>query len=78
MSRAKRLSTEMESVESAQMEVERLKDELELWLENMPENLQNSAKAEGLQEAIDQLEEICDHLQEAFDASGNVNFPGMF
>ncbi len=42
----------------------------------MPENLQSSQKADDLQEAIDELDNIintCDEIEGA-----EVNFPGMF
>ena len=67
-----------ESTSIAVIEAEELKDELEAWLENMPENLQDGSKAGEIQEAIDELEEVIDHLNEAVDSAGNVNFPGMF
>ena len=78
MSRRTRLEHAMQPVEEAQSEVECLKDELTNWLENMPENLQDGAKAEALQEAIDQLDQVYDSLTEAIESAGSVEFPGMF
>jgi hypothetical protein len=43
-------------------EAESLLSDYQSWLENLPENLQNSAQAERLQETIDALEQICDIL----------------
>lgn len=51
-----------------------LQDELEsiLWDEqnsydNIPENLQNSQRAEDSEEAINQMEEAIEHIEEAID-----------
>ena len=40
-------------------DLESLKDELQDWLDNMPENFQSGEKAGQLQEAIDQLDSAC-------------------
>jgi len=59
-------------------DVNTLKEELEQWLDNMPENLQASMKAEQLEEAIQNLEEIADELEEIQEMQHNVEFPSMF
>ena len=56
-SRATRLSETLDMTEKI-ADVEQLKEELEEWSENLPENLQSSNKADMLQEAIDNLESI--------------------
>lgn len=74
-SRAERLATAGSKVkDDAYSEVESLKDELQEWLDNLPENLQGSQKADDLQEAIDRLEEILSGLD---DIDWDVEFPGM-
>lgn len=87
-SRADRLAAvlnniDASSVDSAVEEIEMLKEELQNWLDGMPENLQSSLKADQLQEAIDKLDEIQDALQDALDSidtqiNETVDFPGMF
>jgi len=78
-SRAKRLEEiVLSSLGTAKDEVEALKDELQEWLDNMPENLQGSSKAEALEEAIGQLEATMDSIDEAIENAGSVEFPGMF
>ena len=88
VSRAERLQKVLDeidwgTVETAQEEVCNLKDELQNWLDNMPENLQNSSKADELQTAIDELEELESDLSSAVDtlqefSSREVTFPSMF
>ena len=59
-------------------DVNTIKEELEQWLDNMPENLQASEKAGQLEEAIQNLEEIADSLDEIQEMQHNVEFPSMF
>jgi ElaB/YqjD/DUF883 family membrane-anchored ribosome-binding protein len=87
-SRAERFSDVMSnmdssSIDDARTEVETLKDELQSWLDNMPDNLQSSQKANDLQTAIDELDEIESELQTIIDsiqeqADKSVEFPTMF
>lgn len=77
-SRADRGSEISGTLESAQGDIEMLKEELESWLENMPENLQETPKAEELQEAIDGLESAAQDVENAKDTLDGVQFPGMF
>ena len=75
-SRADRLAEAESSVNEATAEVESLKDELQDWYDNLPENFQQGDKGSELEEAISQLGEIQDAL-EAVDFS-SVSFPGMY
>jgi len=56
--------------------VEELKDELQGWFDNLPEQFQSGDKGSELEEAIQQLEELKDGL-ESLDFS-SVVFPGMY
>ena len=76
VSRRERFESAIGQISEAKTEIETLRDELQEWLDNMPENLQDGQKAEELQEAIDNLEEILNSLEEA--ESTDVEFPGMF
>lgn len=76
LSRRARFDDVLNRVEDAMFDITGLKDELENWLDNMPENLQDSAKADMLQEAIDALEEVESALEDV--QSINVEFPRMF
>jgi DNA repair exonuclease SbcCD ATPase subunit len=62
------LHTDLESVEGAiegaKTDIEELKEELENWLEGMPDNLQGGMKAEQLQEAIDGLDTKISDLED--------------
>jgi len=90
MSRRKRLEAAQKLIgdalniaEEQKGEVEGLKDELQEWLDNMPENLQGGEKASALEEAIQGLEEMEGQLDEAISnlndvMMGSVEFPGMF
>jgi len=75
-SRAARYELAMLRVGKAQEEFETLRDELQSWLDNMPENLQESSKAERLQEAIDALDADIDATEEI--VSTEIEFPGAF
>ena len=75
-SRAGRFGEALGLIEQAKNIGEELQEELQDWLDNMPENLQQSSKAEELQEAIDQLDEFMSTADEA--ANTEVNFPGMY
>ena len=75
----------VDAVESAKGDVDELKDELQSWLDGMPENLQGGQKADELEEAISALDTVTEALDEAqqaletaSDEAGNVEFPGMF
>jgi vacuolar-type H+-ATPase subunit E/Vma4 len=54
--------------------IEELREELQSWLDNMPENLQGGSKADELQTAIDELESVIMSLEEVEGVS--VDFPG--
>ena len=76
-SRATRLSDTLDMTEKI-ADVEQLREELEEWLDNLPENLQSSNKADMLQEAIDNLENIREELENIQELQHDVEFPGMF
>lgn len=75
-SRAARLSAAESDFDDAKSEVEALRDEMQEWYDNMPENLQGGAKGEEVQAAVDALEDIVNNI-DGIDFSG-VDFPGMF
>lgn len=77
-SRSDRLSAAMADVETAASEVESLKDELQEWHDNMPENLQDGDKGSQLDDAVQALEELYDKLNEAVSDSQSIDFPGMY
>jgi len=58
--------------------VEELKDEMQNWLDSIPENLQSGGKAEEVQEAIDALDSLEDELDNVEIPAVDVNFPSMF
>ena len=76
-SRATRLSETLDMSEKI-ADVEQLKEELEEWLDNLPENLQSSNKAEMLQQAIDNLDNIINELENIQELQHDVEFPSMF
>ncbi len=75
-SRAQRFARLQSWVEDAAAEAESLRDELQSWLDALPESLQGSNKADMLQEAIYALDSIVSNLEDA--ASNDVTFPGMY
>ncbi len=64
-SRAQRLATAVGVIESGNMAIEELRDELTDWLEGWPENLQSGATAEALETAISELDDIHDNIETA-------------
>src|SRR2546429_9701427 len=74
-SRSQRFSDAISTVAVAREQIDELREELQNWLDNMPENLQSSSKADALQEAIDALENIVASLEEV--EGETVDFPGM-
>lgn len=59
-----RTSTFLGAVEEALAMAEELKDELESWKDNLPEQLQDGSKADELQDAIEQLDEAASLLED--------------
>lgn len=74
-SRADRFSAVQSLIGDARAECEEIKDELEQWKDNLPDNLQDSEKAQQLDDAISELDTIVSNLEDAEGAS--VEFPGM-
>lgn len=75
-SRQSRLDSVASTVTDCAQDVDELKDELQEWFDNLPEQFQSGDKGSELEEAIQQLEEIKDGL-ESLDFS-SVSFPGMY
>lgn len=75
-SRNKRYADEIMKIVSSKENIEGLRDELQEWLDSMPENLQSGQKAEDLDAAISDLDSCIDSLEEAEGVE--VEFPGMF
>ncbi len=75
-SRNERFDEVLGLVSQAKSDMEELRDELQNWLDNLPESLQNGTKAESLQEAIDELDNGINSLDEVENVS--VSFPSMF
>ena len=75
-SRAARYDEAQQLVEEAKTTMEDLRDELQGWLDSIPENLRGGTKADDLQSAIDDLESVIASLDEA--AGVTPEFPGMF
>jgi len=76
-SRASRLAEAEGQVESAKETVEELRDELQSWRDNLPENLQYGEKAGELDEAIGNLEDLASQLDDS-NFNFEIDMPGMF
>ena len=76
-SRAYRLAVAEGQVESAKDTVEELKDELQSWRDNLPENFQYGTKADELEEAISNLEDLAGQL-DGSNFNFEIDMPGMF
>lgn len=75
-SRQARLDAALSQVEDAASEVGSLRDELQEWYDNLPENLQSGEKADQLQLTVDELDSLVDGLGNIDGSS--IEFPGMF
>jgi hypothetical protein len=75
-SRADRLAVAESLVSEAASIVEELRDEMEEWQGNLPENLQSSDKASQIEDAISNLDSLQSEL-EGLDF-GSIEFPGMY
>lgn len=73
--RAKRFQDAVDKVSEVKSYFEELRDELQSWLDNMPENLQGGAKADELEDAIYELDSVVSSLEDVEGTS--VNFPSM-
>jgi nucleoid DNA-binding protein len=77
-SRADQLALIKARVEECAGDVESLKDELQDWKDNLPENLQDGDKGSQLETAIDALDAVKDSIEEAANECDSVEFPGMY
>ncbi len=75
MSRARQYEEVCARVSEGKDTIEGLRDELQEWLDNMPENLKGGTKADELQVSIDSLEDVITALDEALGIG--IDFPGM-
>ncbi len=73
--RRERFDDALSQIESGKAELESLQEELESWVNGMPENLQNGSKAEEINMAISGLEDLVGDLNNVCE--GDVEFPGM-
>ena len=74
-SRETRFLKARELIDRAKVVFEDLQNELQDWLDNMPENLQESYKAEELQDTIDGLDGAIDDAEEI--VTTEIEFPRM-
>ncbi len=74
-SRAERFSTAQSLISDARCEMESLRDELQEWLDTIPENLQSGDKYQQIETSIASLEDIIGELENQEGA--DVEFPSM-
>jgi len=74
-SRADRLDDAGDHVAIAVEIVEELQAEMQGWMDSIPENLQGGDKASEVAQAVDDLQQLIDELQNL--DFGSVSFPGM-
>lgn len=63
--RREKLSLAISTIARAEMIVDSVKDDEELALDNMPENLRDSDRASAMEDAIEHLGEALDHIRQA-------------
>jgi prefoldin subunit 5 len=52
---------------------EELRDELQNWLDNLPENLQSGSKADELNDAISNLDDVIQYVEDINSAGGDFS-----
>ena len=75
-SRADQMGDAISMIQSAKSVCEDLKEQIESWKDNLPENFQD--KASQLEECMDALEQVVNSLDEAESNAESVAFPGMY
>ena len=75
-SRATRFDEARGLLSTARETFEELKEELDNWLESMPENLRSGGKADLLEESIDKLETMASDIDSI--EQEDVEFPTMY
>lgn len=65
--RRKQIAEAIIALEIIKTAIEGFRDEEEDAYDNLPESIQDSARGEEMQEAVDALEDACDSLDEALD-----------
>lgn len=74
-SRADRLGEAESGFDDAKSTVEELRDEMQEWYNNMPENFQSGDKGDEVQSTVEALEEIISNMEQVDFSS--VDFPSM-
>ena len=77
-SRADRLDEAKIHLDEALGIVDELKDEIQEWHDNLPENFQNGDKGSALEDCVTNLETVADSINDAVSNCDSVEFPGMF
>lgn len=77
-SRADRLAEAQQKINDALSIVNELKDEIQEWYDNLPENFQNGDKGSALSECVSNLESVETSIEDAESNCDSVEFPGMF
>ena len=76
-SRKERFQEVVKNIDDARGATEELIDELQNWRDSLPENLQDGEKADQLDEAIGNLENVLANLLDAVEEGETVEFPRM-
>ena len=70
--RRNKLKIIMKTLSSIVNDIEKVKSEEEDYMDNMPENLQSSMRAEESEEAIDTLGEAMENINSVVDALSEI------
>jgi len=64
-SRRERLNAALVKLQQVEQSIDRIKDEEQDCMDNMPENLQSSDRYRAMENAVDHLEDAIESIQEA-------------
>lgn len=67
-----RIAQILNDLDSYLNEIEEIKDDEECKYDNLPESLQNSSLGEGIQDAINVLEDAYSYLSDAIDSLNEI------
>lgn len=70
--RRKRIEAIQDKIAELQTELQDIRDEEEEAYDNLPCGIQDSEMGEGMQEAIDTMENVDNSLQDAYDSLGEL------
>ena len=77
-SRPERLGEAHAMINEGIEEIRNIYDELQDWLDGMPDSFQGGEKAAELEDTVDQLQSVVDEVETATSEIDSISIPGMY